>query len=224
MFLSRVKTVSSLADINRAQALKADNPIKHTDGILSLETASRARTGLGYEIVTLRTGQYMSVKNNSTSSMEITKISSNNNWNGEVVSEQNYSAPVTMEFFKRAADNGGDNGNSYLVIGWNTTPYQDTGNNNIDHAAYPYRQDTYYVRDNGSQTSYASWDQNKKFYLTYTIDGQIQHWNGDTLLYSANYDPGTVYIDTSFYSTDNTYSTLREFRVIRAEWNGSSYV
>lgn len=197
------------------------------DNLLSIrDLADRLRPPLRrliYELITLTVANGASVSRNGTDNLEITKTTNNNSWNGEARSTQGFSAPITMEFDKRADVT--DNGVSYMTIGWNADPTTDTNYTSIDHASYPYQQQQYVVYNNGAISNHRAWRENRKFYLTYTRDGRILHWNGSTLLYSANYNLSTAaHIDSSFYSVNSTFATLRNFRVIKAEWNGTNYV
>lgn len=175
-----------------------------------------------YENFTLLTNGAITITGNGSDEISAFKTSGSRSWSYHAYTQTGYTAPVTMEFFKRA--DVSDNGASYLMIGWNVDPTADASYTSIDYAAYPYRQDQYQVYINGSQTTHGPWDENKKFYLTYTADGRILHWNGDNLLYSANYNPGTVYLDSSFYSQNLTFGGVTSLRITQAEWNGSEYV
>lgn len=198
--------------------------------LLTLEESALARFSesttllrLIYELITMLTeGSGVSISRNGTDNLEITKTSSNNSWGGGFHTSQGFSAPVTMEFKKRAS--ASDNGASYLMVGWNVNPTGNSSYDSIDHAAYPYQQNQYVVYDNGNNSNHGAWDENKTFYLTFTRNGRIEHWNGNTLLYSSNYNPATVYVDGSIYSANATWATLRDFRIMKAQWNGTTYV
>lgn len=178
----------------------------------------------GYQTLTLVNGSNITLANNGTTSVTITKNADNNSWNGQAYSTEAFSAPCTIEFTKNAGT--GDNGNSYAMIGWNTDPTTDSSYSSIDHAAYPFMQSTYHVYHNGSNVLASGvWDPNKRFYVVYDTDGYIRHYNGSTLLYSANYGIGnTVYLDSSLYNTDTTYCKFSDVTVCRKSWNGTQYV
>jgi hypothetical protein len=179
---------------------------------------------LGYQILTYISSANITLLNNGTDAVTITKNADNNSWNGQAYSTRAFTAPCTIEFSKQAAVS--DNGASYAMIGWNTDPTTDANYTSLDHASYPYRSDTYSVYNNGSQVHFSgAWDANKKFYIVYGTDGFIRHYNGSTLLYSANYGTGnTVYVDCSLYNTDSTFGIFKDVKVSCRAWNGIGYV
>ena len=133
-----------------------------------------------------------------------------------------FTKPMTIEFTRTAAYT--DDGQSYVMIGWNTDPTTDTSYSSLDHASYPYCQAVYQVYHNGSQVQFGgTWSPSNKFYVVYSADGYIRHWNGSRLMYSTNYGSNTVYLDTSFYSPYST-SALTNVRITKREWNGTRYV
>lgn len=178
----------------------------------------------GYQSLTYTYSGNISVANNGTDAVTVTKTTDNGNWNGQAYSTIAFTAPCTIEFSKAAE--AGDNGNSYAMIGWNTDPTTDASYGSIDHAAYPYTMNWYNVYNNGNSIGVGGvWDSNKKFYIVYDTDGYIRHYNGSTLLYSANYGTGnTVYVDMSLYNTNTTYCKFSDIRVSRKSWNGIQYV
>lgn len=146
-------------------------------------------------------------------------------WDTQAYSLTPFTAPCTIEFNKSAADNGGDNGVSYTMLGWNTDPTTNADYGTIDHASYPFIKNDYYVYNNGSGASTGiAWSDLKKFYLVYGTDGFIRHYNGSTLLHSANVGTGiTYYFDSSFYSPNQQFGGIRNLRLIKRAWNGTSY-
>ena len=178
----------------------------------------------GYQSVTYTATANMTLTNNGTQDVTMFKNTNNNSWNGEVRSTESFSAPCTIEFSKQSGTT--DNGASYLMIGWNEDPTTNTSYTSIDHASYPYQQNSYVVYNNGgSAIVLGPWDQNKRFYIVYDTDGFIRHYNGSTLLYSANYGTNkTVFVDSSFYSVNSTFGGLTNVKVAKSSWNGFSYV
>lgn len=181
---------------------------------------------LGYQTITYSSSANMTLLNNGTNSVTFTKNADNNSWNGQAYSTQAFSAPCTIEFSKRAAAGGGDNGASYAMIGWNTDPTTDASYGSIDHSAYPYTMNNYVTYNNGSGNGTGlTWDENQKFYVVYDTDGVIRHYNGSKLLYQASYGTNnTVYVDCSLYNTDSTFGIFRDVKVSRRSWNGTDYV
>jgi hypothetical protein len=176
-----------------------------------------------YEILNFVTsGQTMVLTNNGSISVDMYK-SGSNSWDTQAYCSTPFTAPCTFEFNKTAS--AGDDGNSYVMIGWNADPTTDASYGSIDHASYPFMMNRYEVYNNGSYVNPGvTWDITKKFYIVYDTDGYIRHYNGSTLLYSANYGTGvTVYIDSSFYVGNATNGKLSNVRAIRRSWNGTQY-
>lgn len=164
----------------------------------------------------------LTITNNGTTSVDIAKTQGNSSWDTQAYIATGYTAPVTMEFNKIA--DAGDNGASYAMISWNADPTTDASYTSLDYASYPYTMNSYILYHNGSQiTAGVSWNSANKFYLVYATNGYMYHYNGSTLLYSVNYGSGTVYLDTSFYSPNGTYSKFSNIRVIKKTWNGTAY-
>jgi hypothetical protein len=168
-----------------------------------------------------KAGQTLDITYNGTMAT-MTKVGANG-WDTHAYSLLPFTAPCTIEFNKKAA--AGDNGLSYTMVGWNADPTTDASYSSIDWASYPFTQNDYYIYNNGAGLSTGiAWDQNKKFYIVYDTDGYIRHYNGSTLLYSANKGTGqTVYFDSSFYSPD-PFGSLRNVRIVKRSWNGTCYV
>ena len=180
-------------------------------------------TGGDYEVLTfLGNNGNLTITNNGTTSVDIAKTQGSGSWDTHAYVATGYTAPVTMEFNKLA--DAGDNGGSYAMIAWNADPTTDSSYSSLDHASYPFMQNAYHVYNNGSNPLNSGvWSSASKFYLVYATNGYMYHYNGSTLLYSANYGSGTVYIDTSFYSPNATYSKFSNIRVTKRTWNGTAY-
>ncbi len=178
----------------------------------------------GYQSVTYTASANMTLTNNGTQDVTMFKNTNNNSWNGEVRSTESFSAPCTIEFSKQSGTT--DNLASYLMIGWNEDPTTNASYTSLDHASYPYQQNEYAVYNNGVLVLASGvWDANKRFYIVYDTDGFIRHYNGSTLLYSANYGTNkTVFVDSSFYSVNSTFGGLTNVKVARSSWNGNTYV
>jgi hypothetical protein len=177
----------------------------------------------GYQNVTYTTTGSMTLTNNGTQEVTMSKPSGGDSWNTQAYSTEMFTAPCTIEFSKLAGTS--DNGASYAMIGWNTDPTTNESYDTIDHASYPYQQNGYIVYNNGSPVNEGKiWDPNKRFYLVYDIDGFIRHYNGNQLIYSANYGTGNkVYVDSSIYSVGSG-GRFTNVKVSRRSWNGYTYV
>lgn len=177
-----------------------------------------------YESLTYVVSGNLTITGNGTDSVNIFKTSGSNSWDNQAYSTTPFTAPCTIEFNKEAGAT--DNGASYAMIAWNTDPTTNASYASLDHASYPYQTNGYVVYNNGAGiTPGTTWSTANKFYLVYGTDGTIKHYNGSTLVYSANYGTGlTVYVDSSFYSPNATYGGFSNIKVIKAAWNGTTYV
>ena len=145
-------------------------------------------------------------------------------WDSQVYWPTPYPAPVTVEFNKLA--DVGDNGASYAMISWNADPGTDASYTSLDYAVYAYATSNYQVYHNGSNlVNGGSWNSALKWYLVYATNGFIYHYNGSNLIYQVDSGAGrNVYLDTSFYSPNSTYSRFSNVKIIRRAWNGTAYV
>jgi hypothetical protein len=180
----------------------------------------------GYQTLTYTTtGGNLTITGNGTPEVSMFKTSGSGAWDNQVYSTEAFTAPCTIEFTKPAGVE--DNSLSYAMIGWNTDPTTNASYTSIDHAAYPYAQNTYTVWNNGSaQSGLGTWDTAKRFYIVYDTDGYIRHYNGSKLLYTSSfYGTGnTVYVDSSFSSVSSTFGGFTNVKVCRRAWNGYTYV
>lgn len=181
-------------------------------------------SNLSYENITFTLSGNLVAQGNGTSNVSIFKMSGAFSWDNHAYVNTPFTPPCTFEFNKWSGTI--DNGYSYHMIGWNTDPTANASYDTIDYASYPHRQNLYYVYNNGSSIfSGGTWSNLNKFYIVYGVDGSIKHYNGSTLLYSVN-TGSTVsrYLDSSFYAPGATFGGFSNLRVIKKEWNGSSYI
>lgn len=180
---------------------------------------------VNYYTLNLLSNANLTITNNNTTSVNVFKTASNNSWNSHAYSELSFKAPCTIEFNKQAAAT--DNSVSYAQIGWNEDPLTGTDTYSLDYASYPYMTNAYAVVNSGEVIPFdpaVTWDAAQKFYIVYTEDGYIKHYNGSKLLYSAFYGlDRRVYLDSSFYSANSTYGGFSNIRICGRAWNGTSY-
>lgn len=182
-------------------------------------------TSVPYETLTLTATANVTVTNNGTTDVNIFKTSDNNSWNGQAYFATGFTAPVTMEFYKQAAAT--DNGASYAMIGWNADPTANASYDTIDWAAYAYETNNFNIHHNGTSlgSQGGTWNPANKFYVVYTTDGYIKHYNGSKLLYSVFKGIGqTVYFDNSLYSVNSTFGGFSNVRIKKDAWIGTDYV
>jgi len=177
-----------------------------------------------YANLTVVADATITVTGSGTTTVTMTKTSGTSAWNAQAYVSTGFNAPCTIEFTKLAGVS--DNGASYAMICWNEDPTTDSNYTSLDHASYPFRTSGYQVYNNGSLVlDTGTWSTASTFYIVYGLDGLIKHYNGSTLLYtSASYGTGkTVYLDTSFYSVNSTFSKFSDVKVSNKAWNGTSY-
>ena len=200
------------------------NSVNRTFSITTVVPTPTTITNPVYETLTFTgiTGT-LTVTNNGTSTVNIFKTSGSSAWDAQAYSNVGFVAPCTLEFNKLADPT--DNGASYAMIGLDPAPATDANYTSIDHAAYPYFTNSYGVYDNGTPTTYGPWSTASKFYIVYSADGSIKHYNGSTLLYTGAGTPGlTRFIDMSIYSVNGTYGGFSNIRLTKNIWDGTKYV
>ena len=181
------------------------------------------KKAVSYEALTFTASGTLDVIGNGTSTVSIAKVSGSNSWDSHAYASTPFTAPITVEFNKLA--DSSDNGASYAMLSLNEDPTSDASYSSLDYASYPYATSNYQVYNNGSLVvNGGSWNNAVTFYIVYRTDGQLLHYNGSTLLANWSWGTGrTVYIDTSFYSVNGTYSRFYNVRAIRKAWNGTAY-
>jgi hypothetical protein len=164
----------------------------------------------------------ITIARNGTTSVDISKTGgTDSSWDQGAHTAATYSQPLTLEFNKTAS--AGDDGLSYAMIGLNADPAASNGYDTIDHASYPFQQNSYTIYNNGSGADVGgSWSQSNKFYLVYA-DNTIKHYNGSKLLYTAAYTANPVGIDSSLYRVNQTNCRFTNVRLTQSVWNGTEY-
>jgi hypothetical protein len=167
----------------------------------------------------------MTIFRNGTTNIDLAKTGgTDNSWDQAAHTAAIYSQPLTIEFNKTASS--GDDGLSYAMIGFNVDPATNNSYDTLDHASYPYAQNTYAVYHNGANIipPVSSWSQANKFYIVYA-NNLIRHYNGSTLMYtSPAYTANPVGIDSAFYRVNQTNCRFTNVRVANKIWNGTDYV
>ena len=178
---------------------------------------------LQYETLTFTLSGNLIARGNGTDLVSIFKMSGGYGWDNQAYSSQSFTAPCTIEFNKNSSYV--DTTYNYAMIGWNEDPTTNASYDSIDHASYPYIYSNYHMYNNGAGLGTGLvFSGLNKFYIVYTSDGYIKHYNGSTLLYSASYAANkTVYVDSSFYSNSATSGGFTNIRVIKKAWTGTSY-
>ena len=208
--------------------------------------ASSARLGVklsrsilpvyGYETFTItkhaNASQNLTIVGNGTDNItSVRKSSGSNGWDTGFYTPT-FTAPITFEFYK-SAGSPNDNGIAYLQIGITDTPTvaAASGNmiSNTDYYMYPHYTSLYSM-GSGKGTSTGgngtAWFNNKKHYIVYKTNGNVEFWNGDDLKKTYVWGTGkSVNFQTSHHINNaDTTNQMRELRMIRREWDGTKYI
>jgi len=190
----------------------------------------------GYEVFTItrhaNASTTLAITGNGTDNItSVYKNSGSNGWDTGFYTPT-FTAPITFEFYKTAGDPN-DNGISYIQIGITSTPTvaAASGNmsSNCDYYMYPHYTSNYNMGSGKGLTtsSGAAWYNNKKHYIVYKINGDLEFWNGDDLKYSVpSWGTGkSVRFETSHHvnNTDPT-NRMTDLRLRRREWDGTKYI
>lgn len=171
----------------------------------------------------ITSGQTVTVTGNNTSTVSFYKTASTAAWDTQAYCPTGFTAPCTIEFKKNASS--ADDGLSYAMMSWNADPTTDASYSSLDWAVYPYATSNYQVYHNGTNlVNGGTWNSSLTWYLVYHTNGYIYHYNGSNQIYSVNKGTGgTVYLDSSMYSVSATNSGFYNVRVIKQQWDGTSY-
>ena len=207
--------------------------------------ASSARLGVklsrsilpvyGYETFTItkhaNASQNLTIVGNGTDNItSVRKSSGSNGWDTGFYTPT-FTAPITFEFYK-SAGSPNDNGIAYLQIGITDTPTvaAASGNmiSNTDYYMYPHYTSNYNM-GSGKGTSTSSgtaWFNNKKHYIVYKTNGNVEFWNGDDKKQTYAWGTGkSVNFQTSHHINNaDITNQMRELRMIRREWDGTKYI
>jgi hypothetical protein len=190
----------------------------------------------GYEVFTItrhaNASTTLAITGNGTDNItSVYKNSGSNGWDTGFYTPT-FTAPITFEFYKTAGDPN-DNGISYIQIGITSTPTvaAASGNmsSNCDYYMYPHYTSNYNMGSGKglSTTSGTAWYNNKKHYIVYKTNGDLEFWNGDDLKYSVpSWGTGkSVRFETNHHinNTDPT-NRMTDLRLRRREWDGTKYI
>ena len=190
----------------------------------------------GYEVFTItrhaNASTTLAITGNGTNNItSVYKNSGSNGWDTGFYTPT-FTAPITFEFYKTAGDPN-DNGISYIQIGITSTPTvaAASGNmsSNCDYYMYPHYTSNYNMGSGKglSTTSGTAWYNNKKHYIVYKTNGDLEFWNGNDLKYSVpSWGTGkSVRFETSHHinNTDPT-NRMTDLRLRRREWDGTKYI
>jgi hypothetical protein len=189
----------------------------------------------GYEVFTItrhaNASTTLAITGNGTNNItSVYKNSGGNGWDTGFYTPT-FTAPITLEFNKTAAAT--DNSVSYIQIGITSTPTvaAASGNmsSNCDYYMYPHYTSNYNMGSGKglSTTSGTAWYNNKKHYIVYKTNGDLEFWNGDDLKYSVpSWGTGkSVRFETSHHINSSTLTNqMTNIRMKRREWDGTKYI
>ena len=207
--------------------------------------ASSARLGVklsksitpvyGYETLTItkhtNASTNLSITGNGTDNItSVYKNSGSNGWDTGFYTPT-FTAPITFEFNKTAANS--DNSVSYIRVGITDTPTVVKANNSFDTNWNYYfmtrASANYYLRSGkGLSISDGSggWDITKKHYIVYKTNGNLEFWNGNDLKKTIMWGTGkSVRFETDHHINSSTLTNqMTNIRMKRREWDGTKYI
>ena len=196
---------------------------------------SRSITAVfGYETFTItkhtNASQNLSITGNGTDNItSVYKNSGGNGWDTGFYTPT-FTAPITLEFNKTAATN--DDGQSYIRIGITDTPtvVAASGNliNNTSYYFYAYHTSAFEMGSGKglSASNGTAWYINKKHYIVYKTNGNLEFWNGNDLKTTFSWGTGkSVRFETDHHINSSTINNqMTNIRMIRREWDGTKYI
>ena len=209
--------------------------------------ASSARLGVklsrsilpvyGYETFTItkhtNASTNLSITGNGTDNItSVYKNSGSNGWDTGFYTPT-FTAPITLEFNKTAATNGGDNSLSYIQIGITDTPTVAAASGNmISNTNYYFQTRSFSTYQIGSgkglsvSNGSSAWDMTKKHYIVYKTNGNLEFWNGDSLKKTFVWGTGkSVRFETDHHINSSTLTNqMTNIRMKRREWDGTKYI
>ena len=207
--------------------------------------ASSARLGVkllksitsvyGYETLTItkhtNAATNLSITGNGTDNItSVYKNSGSNAWDTGFYTPT-FTAPITFEFNKTAANS--DNSVSYIRVGITDTPTvvkaSGSFNTNWNYYFMTRASANYYLRSGkGLSISDGSggWDITKKHYIVYKTNGNIEFWNGNDLKKTITWGTGkSVRFETDHHVNNSTLTNqMTNIRMKRREWDGTKYI
>ncbi len=176
-------------------------------------------------------GASYSITGNGTTTSSVYKTSNNESWAHNVYNNTDIYGPFSFEWSAQAASNGGDDGNSYKMIGVGKTsdiPRTDAQGYRAFYTLYPYRTDGLSWFDPTSDGSAGvPWTNGETFVISVYANGDVKAYRKNSGLvkeWSTAYT-GAWRVGASIYSINSPKGGFADGRVRAGQvWNGTQYV
>ena len=177
-------------------------------------------------------GASYSITGNGTTTSSVYKTTNNESWAHNVYNNTDIYGPFSFEWSAQAASNGGDDGNSYKMVGVGRTsdiPRLDNQGYRAFYTLYPHRTDTmnWYSPTTDGNTG-LSWVNGDIFVFSVFANGDIKAYKKSNGVLYKEWNTGHTgpwRVGASIYSINAPKGGFADARVkIGQIWNGTQYV
>ena len=177
-------------------------------------------------------GASYSITGNGTTTSSVYKTSNNESWAHNVYNNTDIYGPFSFEWSAQAASNGGDDGNSYKMVGVGRTsdiPRLDNQGYRAFYTLYPHRTDSmsWYSPTTDGNTG-ISWANGDIFVFSVFANGDIKAYKKSNGVLYKEWNTGHTgpwRVGASIYSINAPKGGFADARVkIGQIWNGTQYV
>ncbi len=178
-------------------------------------------------------GASYSITGNGTSTSSVYKTNNEHSWSHNVYNDTDLTAPFSFEWSAQAAANGGDDGQSYKMIGVGRTsqiPRLDSQGYRAFFTLYPHRTDnmSWYDPTGADGQTGLSWSNGDIFVFSVFANGNIKAYkksNGVIYKEWSTGHTGPWRVGASIYSINAPKGGFADARVRSGQvWNGTAYV
>jgi len=177
-------------------------------------------------------GASYSITGNGTTTSSVYKTTNNESWAHNVYNNTDIYGPFSFEWSAQAASNGGDDGNSYKMVGVGRTsdiPRLDNQGYRAFYTLYPHRTDTmnWYSPTTDGNTG-LSWVNGDIFVFSVFANGDIKAYKKSNGVLYKEWNTGHTgpwRVGASIYSINAPKGGFADARVKLGQvWNGTQYV
>lgn len=177
-------------------------------------------------------GASYSITGAGTTTSSVYKTSNNDQWNHNVYNNTAIYGPFSFEFSAQAASNGGDDGNSYKMVGVGriaNIPRLDSQGYRAFFTLYPHRTDNMSWYDPTTDGSAGlGWSNGDTFVFSVFANGDIKAYNKNTGVLYKTWNTGYTgewRVGASIYSINSPKGGFANGRVRLGQiWDGTQYV
>jgi len=177
-------------------------------------------------------GASYSITGAGTTTSSVYKTSNNDQWNHNVYNNTAIYGPFSFEFSAQAASNGGDDGNSYKMVGVGriaNIPRTDSQGYRAFFTLYPHRTDGMFWYDPTTDGGTGlGWSNGDTFVFSVFANGDIKAYNKNTGVLYKTWNTGYTgewRVGASIYSINSPKGGFANGRVRLGQiWDGTQYV